>query len=57
MPPKRANPSGSASERPAKKAATGGSKASTPRLKKSTSPKWDEVESYSNDQPTGEWGK
>ncbi|KAG9100983.1 hypothetical protein FS749_011263 [Ceratobasidium sp. UAMH 11750] len=55
MPPKRSNPSGAASERPAKKAATGGGKASTPRLKKSTQPKW-EGEGYSQDKPTGEWG-
>ncbi|KAG8729177.1 hypothetical protein FRC10_004194 [Ceratobasidium sp. 414] len=70
MPPKRSNPSGSSSERPAKKvakgagkatagkgkAATGGNKASAPRLKKSTQPNWDEFEEYSQDKPTGKWG-
>ncbi|KAG9093048.1 hypothetical protein FRC06_011691 [Ceratobasidium sp. 370] len=55
MPPKRSNPSGSTSERPAKKAATGAGKASTPRLKESTQPNWDEPEEYSQDKPTGEW--
>ncbi|KAG8730063.1 hypothetical protein FRC10_003166 [Ceratobasidium sp. 414] len=63
MPPKRSNPSGSAGERPAKKAATGGSKAtaggskaSTPRLKKATQPNWDKPKEYSHDKPAGEWG-
>ncbi|KAG8791780.1 hypothetical protein FRC12_008123 [Ceratobasidium sp. 428] len=64
MPPKRANPSGPSSERPAKKAATGSkkasagaNKASAPRLKKSTQPNWNELEGYSDEKPNGEWGK
>ncbi|KAG9093047.1 hypothetical protein FRC06_011690 [Ceratobasidium sp. 370] len=55
MPPKRSNPSGSSGERPAKKAATGARKVSTPRLKKSTQPNWDEPEEYSQDKPTAKW--
>ncbi|KAG8790394.1 hypothetical protein FRC12_011982 [Ceratobasidium sp. 428] len=64
MPPKRANPSGTSSERPAKKAATGtkkasagAKKASAPRLKKSVQPNWNELEEYSDEKPNGEWGK
>ncbi|QRV75791.1 hypothetical protein RhiJN_03806 [Ceratobasidium sp. AG-Ba] len=58
MPPKRANPSGSTGERPAKKAATSANKTSTPRLKKSKSPNWSEASNseYSQEKPTGEWG-
>ncbi|KAG8725031.1 hypothetical protein FRC09_009631 [Ceratobasidium sp. 395] len=69
MPPKRANPSRNDSGRPTKKTATGSKKASTstkkasaggkkapPRLKKSTQPEWNKPE-YSDEKPTGKWGK
>ncbi|KAG9120554.1 hypothetical protein FRC07_003905 [Ceratobasidium sp. 392] len=66
MPPKRRNPSDTASERPAKKVAKGGSKAApktksktkvkAPVLQKSAPPNWDKPE-YSNEAPTGKWSK
>ncbi|KAG9120552.1 hypothetical protein FRC07_003903, partial [Ceratobasidium sp. 392] len=69
MPPKRKNPSDSASERPTKKVAKENSKAApktktkakakpapAPRLQKSTPPKWDKPE-YSDEKLTGKWSK
>ncbi|KAF8597266.1 hypothetical protein BDV93DRAFT_610504 [Ceratobasidium sp. AG-I] len=55
MPPKRSNPSASSKDGPpAKKPAT---KKTAPRLKKSTTPDWEENPEWSQEKPTSEWAK